>query len=124
MKSLTINLPEDANLKDVKMLIAAALFKQGILSSGQAAEMAGVTRRAFLEDVGKYGVSVFGETEEDLKISGFQKLSNWKCLRKQGSLAFDKKQTDRRIGDERTGELLTGRISFSSACCRYNHLQF
>ncbi len=66
MKSLTINLPEDANLKDVKMLIAAALFKQGILSSGQAAEMAGITRREFLENVGKYGVSIFGETEEDL----------------------------------------------------------
>jgi predicted HTH domain antitoxin len=66
MKSLTINLPEDANLKDVKMLIAAALFKQGILSSGQAAEMAGITRREFLETVGKYGVSIFGETEEDL----------------------------------------------------------
>ncbi|MBK8567925.1 MAG: UPF0175 family protein [Saprospiraceae bacterium] len=66
MKSLTINLPDDANLKDVKMLIAAALFKQGILSSGQAAEMAGVTRLEFLETVGKYGVSIFGETEEDL----------------------------------------------------------
>lgn len=66
MKSLTINLPEDANLRDVKMLIAAALFKQGILSSGQAAEMAGITRRDFLENVGKYGVSIFGETEEDL----------------------------------------------------------
>ena len=66
MKSLTINLPEDANLRDVKMLIAAALFKQGILSSGQAAEMAGITRREFLENVGKYGISIFGETEEDL----------------------------------------------------------
>lgn len=66
MKSLTINLPEDANLRDVKMLVAAALFKQGILSSGQAAEMAGITRRDFLENVGKYGVSIFGETEEDL----------------------------------------------------------
>lgn len=66
MKSLTINIPEDANLKDVKMLIAAALFKQGIWSSGQAAEMVGISRRQFLEEVGKYGVSIFGETEEDL----------------------------------------------------------
>jgi predicted HTH domain antitoxin len=75
MKSLTINLAEDANLNDVKMLTAAALFKQGILSSGQAAEMAGVTRLEFLETVGNYVVSIFGETEEDLKISEFQKLS-------------------------------------------------
>jgi predicted HTH domain antitoxin len=67
MKSLTINLPEDTNLKDAKMIVAAALFKQGILSSGQAAEMIGISRRKFLEDVGKYGVSIFGETEEDLE---------------------------------------------------------
>ena len=67
MKSLTINLPEDTNLKEAKMIVAAALFKQGILSSGQAAEMAGVSRRKFLEEVGKYGVSIFGETEEDLE---------------------------------------------------------
>jgi len=29
--------------------------------------MAGVSRRKFLEEVGKYGVSIFGETEEDLE---------------------------------------------------------
>ena len=67
MKSLTINLPEDTNLKEVKMAIAATLFKQGILSSGQAAEIVDVSRRKFLEEVGKYGVSIFGETEEDLE---------------------------------------------------------
>ena len=66
MKSITINLPEDANLKEVRMIVAAALFKQGIWSSGQAAEMVGVSRRQFLEEVGKYGVSIFGETAEDL----------------------------------------------------------
>ena len=66
MKSITINLPEDANLKEVRMIVAAALFKQGIWSSGQAAEMVGISRRQFLEEVGKYGVSIFEETEEDL----------------------------------------------------------
>ena len=29
--------------------------------------MAGISRRKFLEDVGKYGVFIFGETEEDLE---------------------------------------------------------
>ena len=70
MKTLTINLPEGAELHQVKMIIAASLFEQGILSSGQAAELVGITRRQFLEEVGKYGVSIFGETDEDLEKVG------------------------------------------------------
>ena len=37
MKTITINLPEDVELYEVKMIIAASLFDKGILSSGQAA---------------------------------------------------------------------------------------
>lgn len=70
MKTLTINIPEEVELQKVKMIIAASLFEQGILSSGQAAELVGTTRRQFLEEVGKYGVSVFGENVEDLKKIG------------------------------------------------------
>jgi predicted HTH domain antitoxin len=67
MKTITINLPEEAELDNVKMIIATSLFEQGVLSSGQAAELAGITRRQFLEEVGKYGVSIFGETAEDIE---------------------------------------------------------
>ncbi len=67
MKTLTINLPEEVELDKVRMIIAASLFEQGILSSGQAAELVGITRRQFLEEVGKYGVSIFGETAEDIE---------------------------------------------------------
>ena len=49
------------------MIIAASLFEQGILSSGQAAELVGIPRRQFLEEVGKYGVSIFGETVGDIE---------------------------------------------------------
>jgi predicted HTH domain antitoxin len=70
MKTLTINLPEEVELHKVKMIVAASLFEQGILSSGQAAELVGITRRLFLEEVGKYGVSIFGETAEDLEKVG------------------------------------------------------
>ena len=55
------------------MIIAVALFEKGILSSGQAAELVGINRRAFLESLGTYGVSIFGETEED--IDATKKLS-------------------------------------------------
>jgi predicted HTH domain antitoxin len=69
MKTLTINLPEEVNEKEIKMAIAAILFDKAILSSGQAAEFVGITKREFIETVGKYGVSLFGESAEDLKAS-------------------------------------------------------
>jgi len=67
MKTLTINLPEEAEIDKVKMIIAASLFEQGVLSSGQAAKLVGITRRQFLEEIGQYGVSIFGETADDIK---------------------------------------------------------
>lgn len=66
MKSITLSLPEDVNEQEVKMVVAALLFDKGLLSSGQAAQYAGISKRTFLENVGKYGVSIFGETPEDL----------------------------------------------------------
>jgi predicted HTH domain antitoxin len=66
MKTLTISLPEEVELYKVKMIIAASLFERGILSSGQAAELVGITRREFLEEVGKFGGTIFGETAEDI----------------------------------------------------------
>ncbi|NUQ23828.1 MAG: UPF0175 family protein [Saprospiraceae bacterium] len=66
MKDLTISLPEEVELDKVKMIIAVLLFQQGVLSSGQAAALVGISRRLFLEEVGKHGVSVFGESVEDI----------------------------------------------------------
>jgi len=67
MKTLTLNIPDEVNEKEVRMTIAAVLFDKGILSSGQAANFVGISKRIFLETVGQYGVSIFGETIEDLK---------------------------------------------------------
>ena len=68
MKTLIIELPDEVNENEAKMTVAAALFDKGILSSGQAAKFVGITKRAFLETVGQYGVSIFNETEEDLRL--------------------------------------------------------
>ncbi|MDC8000644.1 UPF0175 family protein [Aequorivita todarodis] len=67
MKKIEINIPESVDEKKFKMEIAAFLFEKQVLSSGQAAKMIGISRREFLENVGKYGVSIFGETWEDLE---------------------------------------------------------
>jgi len=69
-QELTIRLPQSVQLNtfEVTMLLAAKLFERGILSAGQAAEMVGLSKRTFLELLGKYEVSVFGyETLEEME---------------------------------------------------------
>jgi predicted HTH domain antitoxin len=68
MRTLQIKIPDsvDRNDAELTMLIAAKLYEEGTLSSGQAAELAGVSKRTFLEMVGKYGVSIFSNDPEDL----------------------------------------------------------
>ncbi len=67
MKTVTLKLPDSSDERDVKMQLAAQLFEKGIFSAGQAAGMAGISKREFIENVGRYGVSVFGETAEDIE---------------------------------------------------------
>mgnify|MGYP006255124739 FL=1 len=73
MTVVTINIPESAevNAFEIQMIVATKLFETGKLSSGQAAEMLGLSKRTFIELLGKYDVSVFGydfeELEKDLK---------------------------------------------------------
>lgn len=67
MKTLTFQIPDTVDEKDVKMQLAAHLFDKGILSSGQASELVGISKREFIETVGQYGVSIFGESVDDLE---------------------------------------------------------
>lgn len=67
MKTLTLQLPDSVDEKAVRMQLAAYLYDKGIMSSGQAADLVGISKREFIETVGQYGVSVFGETAEDLE---------------------------------------------------------
>ena len=68
MKTVTLKLPDTVDLddKDVAMLVAAILYEKGKLSLGQAAEMAGLTKRTFAELLGKYGVSLFNYSPSEL----------------------------------------------------------
>jgi predicted HTH domain antitoxin len=68
MKTLTLNIPDslDVDNKDLAMMVAAQLYENGKLSLGQAAEVAGLTKRTFTELLGKYNVSVFNAPASDL----------------------------------------------------------
>lgn len=68
MQTITLYLPDslDMTSKEVGMLLAARLYELGKLSLGQAAEMAGYSKRTFMELLGDYGVSVFNYPAEDI----------------------------------------------------------
>ncbi|MFP4368995.1 MAG: UPF0175 family protein [Candidatus Kapaibacterium sp.] len=67
MKALTVKIPENIDEFDIKMIIASQLFAKGLVSSGQAAEIAGISKRQFLEKVGEFEISIFGESPEDIE---------------------------------------------------------
>ncbi len=53
--------------RDLLMLAAVKLYELGKISSGKAAALAGTDRAIFLLGLGKYRVSVFNYTPEDLE---------------------------------------------------------
>ena len=73
MKTLTILLPDQLDLSEfeARMLLAGQLYERGKLSLGQGAEFVGLSKRAFIEMLGKFGFSLFGadpsEALEDLR---------------------------------------------------------
>ncbi len=68
MRTIQINIPDSVGLKDYdfSMIVAAKLYEDAILSSGEAAKIVGLSKRAFIEMLGKYGVSVFSTSISDL----------------------------------------------------------
>ena len=76
MKELTLPYPDDLEqvvqltpeelAAQVRLMAALKMFELGKLSSGKAAELAGLTRVEFLDACGRYRVSVFNYPEEEL----------------------------------------------------------
>lgn len=68
MKTITLNIPDNIELdqQEATMILATKLYEQGKLSMGQAAELAGFSKRTFMELLGRYGVSVFNYPASDL----------------------------------------------------------
>jgi predicted HTH domain antitoxin len=76
MSSVPIDIPEatlvalklDASgaAAELRMAAAMKLYEIGRLSSGAAAELAGVSRVAFLAKLAEFGVDTFRQTEAEL----------------------------------------------------------
>lgn len=69
MRTMTVNIPDSLDLSDreLSMLVASMLYEEGKLSVGQAAEVAGLTKRSFIELLGNHKISIFNHPIEDLK---------------------------------------------------------
>lgn len=69
MNKVVLNIPESINLKafDFAVYVASKMYEDGLVTAGQASEMVGISKRAFVEIMGKYGVSLFSKSIDDLK---------------------------------------------------------
>lgn len=68
MQTIQIQLPDTVNIDahEIQLLLAGKLYEKGLLSIGQAAQMAGFTKRAFMELLGHYQVSVINYPADDI----------------------------------------------------------
>jgi len=64
---LQVELPPEIPAEDARFLLAMKLWETERISLGQAAEMAGHSKRAFMELLGRYAVPVFSYPPEDLE---------------------------------------------------------
>jgi len=77
MSQITLEIPDEALLAlrvsqteagpALRMAAATKLFELGRLSSGAAAQIAGIPRTLFLSRLADYGVDTFRLTEDDLR---------------------------------------------------------
>jgi predicted HTH domain antitoxin len=66
MTNATISLPDAITETEARLFLAMKLFEIGRLSCGQAAELAGVSKRTFIELLGQHGVSIFNAPADEL----------------------------------------------------------
>jgi predicted HTH domain antitoxin len=65
--SLALKVPNEALGRELLFAAAVKLYELGRLSSGAAAELAGVPKPVFLAKLADYGVSTFDLNKEELE---------------------------------------------------------
>lgn len=68
MKPVIIHIPDNLNIPDdeLRFRVAANLYEEGKISLGEGAIIAEVSKRFFIENLGKFGVSVFNFSADEL----------------------------------------------------------
>ncbi|MDM8548689.1 UPF0175 family protein [Desulfobacterales bacterium HSG2] len=78
MQTLQITLPDfiSTDTREITFVIASKFYEKGKLSLGQAADVAGVSKRTFMELLGSYDVSIFNYPPEDIESDFKHKLAD------------------------------------------------
>jgi predicted HTH domain antitoxin len=68
VKTLILNIPDtiDFDAQEATFILAARLYEKSKITIGQGAEMVGLSKMAFMEMLGKYGVSIFNYPAEEI----------------------------------------------------------
>ena len=66
MKTLTLQIPDGLDVQEAKSMLASKLYEKGSLTLGQAAELAGYSKRIFMDLLANYGVSLFNYSETEI----------------------------------------------------------
>ena len=67
MNELKVELPPNISTDEARLLLTVKLFETGKVSLGQAAKLAGYSKRTFIELLGKMGVTVINYPASDLE---------------------------------------------------------
>jgi len=62
-----VHLSKEEMEQHIRLMAALKMFELGKVSSGKAAELAGMSRVEFIETCGRYRVSAFNYTPEELE---------------------------------------------------------
>ncbi len=75
-----IRLPEDRLEQELRVELAIALYREGLLSFGKARELAGLGKYEFARALGERGITrhyTSEELEDDIKYGGMLMHINW-----------------------------------------------
>ena len=64
---MTLDLPSSVTKDEAQTMLAVKLYETERASLGQSARMAGYSKRAFMEILGKHNVPVFNYSPDDLR---------------------------------------------------------
>ncbi|MFN0173733.1 MAG: UPF0175 family protein [Saprospiraceae bacterium] len=69
MQTISFQIPALSGVSefDARIILAGELYQREKVSLGQAAEIVGLSKRAFIEIIGKYGFSIFSESLDDFR---------------------------------------------------------
>ena len=64
---LRVTLPFSLSEDEAKLLLAVKLYEVGKVSLGQAAKLAGFSKRTLMEVLGRYHISIFDYSPDDVR---------------------------------------------------------